>query len=311
MRLLWILLLCPLVSFADYGWIPNYKNLNLRTGWELYESSENFDENGLRTDYLFQSQVVKLFQSRFWAEAEYGFSDKWAFLLRAGLQQSGVKPKSGADNVLEEVSAGDVQVSVKWEMRPRLPVLTLETKANIPTYGKTYAVDEMSGGQGSFDIAFKLHTGYRMGRFFTILTPGLNFRFGGYAQALTLEGGFGFVASPMYGLLFFDIHKSFTDELLLDSALNVHDANGTGGSYARLAGSPSTLGIGFKLGGFVAPKYAIEMAIFKTTSGNRAPNFFTLTINVRGSFNFFKDDKRKILIDVPFDKPQLENRREE
>jgi len=147
------------------------------------------------------------------------------------------------------------------------------------------------------------HTGLRVRKLFFAFSPGLLFRLSGYSHALTAKFALGARFSPVYGLFYFNWIRSFNDTLLFDPNLNTHNANGTGGSFARLAGSPTNLSFGFKAGVFVVRNYSVEIDFEKTVSGSRAPNYFRFALNVRGVFDFFEEDRRKTIQPVPFNRP--------
>lgn len=308
--LIWLCLAAPLTCRADYGWIPKYKSLFLRLGIDYFRTSENFDSGGLRDDIRFQGTTpATLTDYRFWIEPEYGVAQDISVGLKTSLVVSSVDPQvvtSTVSSFLGATGLGDVRLFMKWNVKRDLPLLTVETFFKMPTYSSSpLQADDLVFGDGSYDFGALLHIGYRIKKFFFTVAPGGVYRFGDYAPAAILQGALGGKYGPAHAVIFGDAFISFGDNLLYDSSPAVHNAFGTGGSYARLSGSPSLFTLGLKVGFNFSRNYFFEAALTQAVSGRRAPSFTQVGLNFLAVMNFFEVDRRIRIKEVPFDaKPE-------
>lgn len=308
-RLLGLFLLTvSCLARAEYGWLPKYQSLFLRAGFDYFHTSENYNSGGFREDIVFQSQLAELTDYRFWIEPEYGLAQDVSLGMRTSLVISSVDPQVSSPSgfLLGATGPGDIKFFLKWNVKRDLPLLTVETYFKLPPYSSNpLQPDDLVFGDGSFDFGGMLHVGYRIKRFFFTVAPGAVFRFGDYAPAVTFNGAVGLKYGRVHGVLFGDFFLSLGDNLLYDSSPNLHNAFGTGGSYARLSGSPTLFTMGAKVGVNLSQNYFLEAALTQAVSGRRAPYFTQVGLNFLAVLNFFKPEKRVKIREVPFDaKPE-------
>src|ERR1035437_9704902 len=89
-----------LSAFADYGWIPNYQNLNLKAGFDYFVTSENFTSDGDRANITYKNEAVQLTRYLFWVEPEYGLAKDWSALLRLGFIAQSLDSKVGTPGAI-------------------------------------------------------------------------------------------------------------------------------------------------------------------------------------------------------------------
>ena len=292
---------------ADYGLIPNYENLTLKAGTDLYFTGENYLSDGTLAYVLYQNQPASLSDLRFWVEPEYGIAEDWSVLLHMGFVTDSLGSQTSGGQLLSGSGLGDIWLATKWRLSASAPLLTIEGAVKFPTYTMVpAAADGLSLGDGNVDLAFKLHAGYETSHFLFLLSPGLLVRFGGYSTAGTIDAAIQYQIPGAYFRLFSDFLFSFdTGDLLLDTSPDIHDAPGSGGSYARLSGSPTGIYIGGKVGVGIVRSLMFETAISQAVGGNRYPNFFQVTADFSYSFDFFKPEVHKKLREIPLgEKPQ-------
>jgi hypothetical protein len=97
------------------------------------------------------------------------------------------------------------------------------------------------------------------------------------------------------------MYLSLGSNLLYDSSFLLHDAAGTGGSYARLSGSPNGFVIGGKAGVKLTEKIYLETTVKQSVLGKRFPVFFQGGLNLFVRFDFLQPDKRIKIKEIPFD----------
>jgi hypothetical protein len=300
-----VFLIFSLPAAADYGWIPKYETLFLRVGVDYFTTGENFGGDGSRLKLAEQNQPVHLDQYHFWVEPEYGIADGFSVYMHANYLGETLSPVSGISTVYASGGGtGDIYAGVKWNFYTKLPTLTFETRFKIPTY--SYYPDTTTSlveGDGDYSIDFRFHAGLRIPHFFMDASPGFIARFAGYPSQVEFHGMIGGTIPPMYILLFTDMFFSLGQNLFLDSSLNVHDAPGSGGSYALLSGGPNLVDLGIRIGVNLTKKYYLEAAVTQALYGQRAPNFFQFTLNLFAVFDFFKPDPRKRIREIPLNSP--------
>lgn len=305
MRLLGAISLLLITSNAlgDYGWIPPHKDLRVKLGGEYSRSSENFSFDRTREDIVFQNQKAALSQWRFTIEPEYGFADDWSFYFKGGFLTNKLDANTTVGgNLLKGSGAGDIHGAIKRRVKNALPLMTLEAFFKIPTYSQTPPDNTtLVRGDGNFDLGFLLHMAYKPSNYFFSLSPGVLFRFSGYAQAILLKAAVGMRFYPAHFVLFSDGIFSLTEAEHLDSSLTRHDAPGSGGSYARLSASPQGWAMGVKTGVAFHNHYGFEAYFAHALWGKRYPNFFQVGLNVTAAFDFFEEDIRPKLKKVPFE----------
>jgi hypothetical protein len=294
-------------AIADYAWIPKYETLFLRAGMDFYRTGANFLQDGSVQALSIDGTPVQLTDYRFWVEGEYGIADNVSVYLRTSYLSSSVDPVLGGQgqgSYLTGYGLGDVYTGVKWCVYSAAPTLTFETRLKIPTYSYyPNTANDLVLGDGDFSLDFRLHAGYRIPHFFIDLTPGIVARFAGYPPAAEFLGAVGITYAPLYFVLFTDMYYSLGDNLFLDDSLSVHDAPGTGGSYALLSGGPRVIDVGLRVGTNLTKKYYLEASVAQSLWGYRAANYFTFTLNLFVVFDFFTPDPRKKTRDIPLDAP--------
>lgn len=303
-----LLLLCffSLNAIADYAWIPRHQHLSMRLGGEYFRSSENFLSNGSRDDIAYNGQLVDFSRFGLFAMAEYGLADGLAASVRIPFQMVSVHlPTTSKLNSLSSNGLGDIDTAIKYRFKAKAPILTAEINFRIPTQSYYISTaDELLRSNGSFEIGGTLHAGHQFGVGFFDLSPGVLIRFNGYSSAFVGKGMIGAKFAPAYFFAFTNFYTSFGSELLFDSSTAVHDAGGTGGSYALLSGSPSFWEVGLKAAARIVNNYYAEASFSGTLWGRRAPNFFMFGLNLVTDFDLSTPDTRTRVKEIPFDSPR-------
>lgn len=285
---------------ADYAWIPEYMKLVGKVGLDFARSSENFDSQGARTNIVTGGSTASFSETRFWIEPEYGVAQDWTIGGRFSIVSGSVGGTSST--LLSGAGLGDTLLFLKYGLSPAAPLLTLEVKAKFPSGSSTAsAVDDLVVGDGNFDFGFVLHTGQKSGKMAFSLSPGFVARFGGYAPAATLDAAVQFNFPRGYVRAFGNGFVSFQESLLGDSAADSHDANGTGGTYARLAGSPTSVALGGLIGVKAIDDLAVEGAFSHTLFGLRAAHGLKVTFLIKATFDFYKSPRIKRVREIPLD----------
>jgi len=301
-RIFLISMLCTLNARADYGWIPEYHKLTMKAGLNLFRSSENFDTDGERADIRLGSGTAEFAETRFFLEPEFGIAEDWAIGMRAQFLSGSVDRSSTGDLLASGGGLGDTYLWLKYNFKSSTPVVTLESRLKFPTgQGSGSAADDLVTGDGNFDANFVLHTGHRIGRVYFSLSPGFLARSGNYAPAITGEASFrvtfprGYIRASLDGIF------SLVEEELGDSSLAVHDAIGSGGTYARLSGSPTGITIGGVVGFRFFKQWAFEMGASHGVMGVRYPNGLTILTMLRSEFDFFEPETKKKIREIPLE----------
>ncbi len=306
MQLRFLLLLFVASSaFADYGLIPYYETLRIRTGFDYYRTSQNFMDDGTRQNLTYVRLPTQLTSAIFSLEPEYGIAQDWSIYARGKFLISNVNSTSSNTNVLSNSGLGDTYMGVKWNGNAS-PLITPEFYVKIPTGQSTQsATTDVVLGDGNVDIGFKVHIGDSTEDGFTFFgSPGFVFRSGGYSMAATLD----LMGQYQYSVTYFQIFGgsilSFSPTALYDSSTQVHNALGTGGSYALLNGSPTGSFAGAKVGFVFYQDWAFEGGASFSFLGNRYPQYVNVSFGLILNFDLFNPPPRKKVHEVPFDTPQ-------
>lgn len=296
----------PLICIADYAWIPRYKNLNLKLGFDFLSSKENFGSDGQRGDILFQNRAVELTQYLFWTEGEYGIAKDWSVYLRPTYVRNSLDPQTGSAVDFPIGSGlGDLTLGIKWNVIPKPYLFTLEVLSKVPLYSTSDpAADELVLGDGDFNAGLVLHGGYRLkNRFLFALSPGIRMRTKGYASLFTFDAMTGVMFHPVYFRLFFNWSAGLGKEEVLGLVTNNAEP-GSGGSFGRLSKNTDLLSAGAKLGVRFHEQYRFDVNFSQALSGNLAPNYWQLGINLFATWDFFKPEKKIQVREVPFESDQ-------
>jgi len=296
----WLVALLPSPTFADFALIPEYKKLELRAGADLFQSSRNFANDGILDPIKFRGSNVELADLIFWLEPTYGIAQDWAVKAYLPYVRSSLKSASTGGTVGSGAGIGDLRASILWTVKPFEPVITFEAMIKTPTGTSVPgATDEIVTGEGNVDAGFYFHTATKAGSVMFFLSPGLLARFGGYSMAgvgdaaIQLDFPRGFIRASVGGIF------SFSETKLFSSAITVQDAPGSGGSYARLNGSPIGMYAGGKLGFRLFGEFHLEAGAQFAVLGTRYPNFFRASVAIVNVFDFFKPLRPRRVRDVP------------
>jgi hypothetical protein len=296
------ILLLVFPAFSDYVWLPLENRLHLKLGAEYSESAENFMSDGIREGIHFQNQTAEFTANRFWLEPEYGVTDALAASARGTFVVNNVTPPS--ENTLVSGSGfADLEASLKWRLFDE-PLSVVETSFTIPTYSHIATnVGELVVGDGSFDIAALYHLGFSHEWVGFMLSPGIKFRGSGYSPQALLSVAVEARSRPGYIRVFAESKFSLGSSLLFDKNENQHDALGSGGTYARLSGSPSNVAIGGKVGARVYANHFLEVFLSHSVWGNRSPMMLNIGIVIHSVFDLTIPDTRIRIREIPLDKP--------
>lgn len=287
---------------ADFGWIPEYKKLVTRLGIFYYKSDQNYATDGVLDPIKVGTRNTKLQDFITWLEAEYGIAQDWSVYVYVPFLSSSVNDFNTDAQVLTGNGFGDVRASIRWNVKSISPIVTLEALLKAPTgVSKPAKAGEMVLGDGNFDAGFKLQTGTKTGRLSLVLSPGFLFRSGGFSAAVIGDVAIQYAFPRGYVRLVGDAIYSLSDEKLGASSFKVQDQPGTGGSFARLNGSP----IGFNGGGLVGfriyDEFHVEAGLTLSVFGNHYPSFVQVRFNLLNTFDFFKPITPRKVRDVPFE----------
>lgn len=270
--------------------------------WDRVSSSGNFLSDGTTQDILFPSRAADFVQNRFSLLAEYGIAPEWSIYGKGAFLSADLSSISTGALVADGSGLENFHAGIKWRVVSGNARLALETFLKIPAHSNSSSdVGDLVVGDGNFDLAMRVHGAYTYAPLTLFLTPGVIWRFGGYASQFSLEGGLSGYLGPINASFFAHLLQPLSEQLLFDSGLDRHDAVGAGGSYMRLAGSPQTIAIGGKLGLHVVRNFGLEMVLSSTVGGSRAPEFTQFGFNFWGDFDFHKEVKKKRLREVPLD----------
>ncbi len=302
-----LLLLCVSIStvtLANYAWIPKYQNLRLRLSGEYYKSSENFTEDGQRAGYTYGGRPVQLTEYEYALQTEYGFAKDWSAGIKLPVRSTSIQDDEAGygSSYLSAFGFGDTALSFKWLIKSGDTRLAVESLSTIPFYSTSIInADDMALGDGVFTTGFKLHGGHLMnGMFSFALSPGVLFKFQGYTSQFTLDAAFGVAVKPVYFRLYSDLGLSLGGESFTTGTFT-NPAVGSGGSFAKLSTSPNLWTLGLLGGVFIYEQYRMELYASQSITGNRAPNGFKFGLAFATSFDFYKEEKKIQVKELPFD----------
>lgn len=290
-------------AHADYGWIPEYKKLNVKTGVDFYSSDQNYNATGA-VEALSSNGSLK--EYRMWLEGEYGLAEDWAGRLRLGFttnQLSAATATAGGGGSLATGSGlSDFTAGIKWNVKTDYPIVTLDVFGVFPLSPNTVSQNtQLVVSDGVINLGFMLHTGTKAGPFLFSLSPGVIARFNGYSSlalgelAIQLNFPKGFVRG--YGRYTY----SFEKVQPFDINPTQHTAPGSGGSYLRLNGSPQGLAAGGILGITPIDPLRIDLWGERAVSGQTFAVYNAFGVNVTYTFDFFKPKKKSRVREVPFE----------
>jgi len=301
----WVVLgisLASPVARADYGWIPQYQQLFLRSGIDFYSTDQNYNATGALEPL---TSGGNLHEYRLWLEGEYGIAQDWSTRVRLRYVNSTLDSQVPGQTLAAGSGLSDVTVALKWNLKSDYPIVTTEVFTTIPTSSTTVqAPTQLVLRDGNFDLGLILHSGTRAGPFLFSLSPGFVARLGGYSSAATGEMAVqlsfpkGFVRGFARGIY------SIEDAQPFDANPLQHTALGSGGSYAKLNGSPRGFSggamielvpiSGFRFGGY------LEHVIY----GQEYPYFTSFGFDLAYSVDFFSPKKKTKVHEVPFEGEQ-------
>ncbi len=306
--------LCSSLALADYGWMPKDQNLFLGFGADYLRSASNFSTDGPRTAIRYQGVSSNYSALHFWVEPEYTFTPGWSGRLRLGVASNSTSAVStgttsngsGSNSLLSGGGISEILLGIKWRLSGAgQPSLVLEPTVKFPTNSNyVNAIDantKLLAGDGSVDLGLALHAGYRKKHLLIAISPQFLMRTSSYAPAVFVRGAAGASFAGGYVLATTDYYASLGSNLLFDTSPSVHDAAGTGGSYALLSGSPSLFTFGVKGGVRVSKTAFVEATFRQAVWGIRAPYFFQFGLNGILTFDFKKPDPRVKAHEIPFD----------
>lgn len=304
-RTTWIfftLLTFSLGAWADYAWITDYQRLQLKLGFDGLRTTDNYDNNGNLTTTRVGSQNVGLSDRIFWLEPEVGIAKDWAMGMRASFIDGSVDNNTaGAAPLLSGSGLGDLRFNFKWQASVD-PLWTIETYFKFPNApSRPVLASDLVWGEGNVDIGIKAHYGFRSDAFYFSVSPGLLGRLGGYSSALTLDAAVQAFIQRAYVKLFAASIFSFSPQGLPPSTTAGQTLNGTGGSYARLAASPTGVEAGGSVGALFTRNLRLEAGASHSVWGQRYPSYFHFTVSLLALFDFATPDLRPKLRSVPFE----------
>lgn len=298
------LLIFPALVFADYGWIPEPERLHTRFGIDFVSTSNNFGNDGALTPVTFSAQSSTFADRAFWLDSEFGIAEDWAALLKLSFVNAGVTSDASQTLLAAGSGFGDLRAGLKWRFS-REPLWTVEGYFKLPTgVSVPSAGDEIVNGEGNIDLGLKLHFGYQTGNIYLSASPGFVGRFGGYSSAFTADAAVQMFIYRAYAKAFLSSIFSLSAQALNGGVLTDQVLAGSGGSYARLAGSPTMITAGASVGVLISKSFRLEGQIVKTVWGQRSPDVLGFTVSLLGLFDFSKPDLRPKVREVPFEDGQ-------
>lgn len=294
MRCLAFVFLFSRLLFADYGWIPKEESLELKLGWELFSSENNFSPQGEQLGLTSNGQSSTLTENRFHLGLEYGLSDVWSALLRTGYLNVGLAPLNSSGAGVFDTFAG-----FKWQAQKRAPLIALEGGLVFAPYEtQNLDPDELAVGDGVSGLLARLHVGARAKRFVFSLSPGVYLRFGGYSHQILIDGAISRVFRKFFLRAFLQSQFSVNKEAPLSlSAENA--APGSGGSFSRLSQSPDLFSAGLRVGWFLSKKFRLESSIQQSLAGKSSADGYRLGIQLISLIDFHVPDNREPISEVP------------
>lgn len=299
-------LFTSLSARADYAWIAKPSTLQVRTGVDIYSTGSNFGNDGTLDVLRYLGQVSTLRDLRFWVHPEIGIDKGWAVAMALPFVSGEVTSDAIQNTLAGGSGLGDLRLALKWEASES-PLVVLESEVKFPT-GKSSAVNngELAVGEGNLDLALRAHWGYQTGQFYFSASPGLLLRTGGYSSAATLDGAMQAFIRRAYIKIFLTSMLSFSPQALTGSNLTAQTVSGSGGSYARLAASPTYLTGGANVGVVISKMFRLEGGFQRSILGARAPDFVSFTVNLLGTFDLSSPDYRPKVREVPFETETLD-----
>lgn len=306
--LLVLVALHSLPARGDYGWIPEYKKLVTRLGVFYYKTDQNFATDGVLDPIRAGNRTTKLQDFIIWLEAEYGIAQDWSLWAYVPFVSGAVSDARTDAQLLTANGFGDVRASVRWNVKALSPIVTLEALIKAPTGVSRPAKNgDLVLGEGNFDAGLKILTGTKTGPLSLVLAPGFLFRSGGYSAAVIGDIAVQYNFPRGYVRAVGDVIYSLSNEKLGASSFNVQDQAGTGGSFARLNGSPISFNGGGLVGFRLYEEFHVEAGITLSVIGNHAPSFLQLRFNLLNTFDFFKPITPRKVREVPFDDDEKED----
>lgn len=294
MRALPFLFFFSSLLLADYGWIPKEETLQLKLGWDLFRSENNFSPEGEKLGLTSNGQSTTLTENRFLLDMEYGLADVWAAILRTGYLNVGLTPVRTSGSGLIDTFAG-----FKWQAQKRAPLIALEGGLVFAPYTvENLDLDEIAVGDGVSGILTRLHVGAKAKRFVFSISPGLYFRFGGYSHQILIDGTVSRVFRKFFLRAFFQSKFSVNKEAPITlSAENPEPASG--GSFSRLSQNPDLFSAGLRVGWFLSKKFRLESSIQQSLSGKSAGDGYQVGIQLISLIDFHVPDTREPISEVP------------
>ena len=196
---------------------------------------------------------------------------------------------------------GDFAGGLKCEVKSPPTSIVVEARIKHSPYSRFVSdTSELVLGDANLDFGLIAHLDRSFTRLFIDLSPGIIFRSGGYSMATRLSGGVGWKSKPLLIHGFIDSILSFEEALLFDSSAAQHDALGTGGSYAKLSGSPSGISAGVQLGLDISTRYEIIGELSHALWGKRYPNYIRFGLFLTMDFDLYAPENKLRLREVPF-----------
>ena len=290
------------VSERDFAKTPEFQELWVRGGFDYYRSDANFDPDSSTTDIVLSNELVQLTDLVTWANAQYGIADRWSLGIQFSVISSSLDSLTQGDTVLAGNGLGDIITNLKWAIGFDVPIFTLELRMTLPTANSTQNdVRDIVIGDGSFDFGLYLQTGVISSGANFFLTPAVIFRSGGYSAQGQILAGIEILLSRFYLLGNTKFTYSIENTALRDSSVDVHDAIGSGNSYARLNGSPIGLELGALAGFQVSPVVALELGTQFSLMGNKYPKFFSIGGALRLQWEPKKEPKKPRAREIPLE----------
>jgi hypothetical protein len=265
--------------------MPEWHQLWTSAGFGFFTSDTNFDTNGKKALLASNGKLALLNLSTINLGVSYGATADWSLNAELRYVFDSLKLVDGG-TVLSGSGLPDAVAAMKWRLNDGASPLVIELGARFPFKGESYTANELAFGNGNTDLFLRVHAGHREGIVLVYLSPGLLARFGGYASAATANGGLELHFARGYFGVFGDFAFPFMKSHLLDSSDTSHDAPGSGGSYALLAGSPMGLAAGANFGLVFSPSVRLDVRASRSLLGERFPEFFSVNGALRVAFDF-------------------------
>src|SRR5262249_27560363 len=113
-RVFLLALLITRAALADYGWIPEYQHLQLRTGVDIFSSGQNYANDSFLDAPRMSGQIINFDDIMFWMRPEFGIAMDWSVGLFLGFS----RPTATAIGTGAVLASGsglmDTWVNAKW-----------------------------------------------------------------------------------------------------------------------------------------------------------------------------------------------------